>query len=100
MIALHKAVADKIEADPSLLRVPLQNIDNWLAQDHSSPHRLRQWREIIVRAQQSKDGFSTLLRLLRSEDEKAIHLKSFDPFPGVLTSQERQKIIKECAYAH
>lgn len=97
---LHELVADKLERDPSLLRIPLGNIDRWIAHGHTAPPRLEQWREIIRRAQASHDGFQTLLGLLRDRSDAAMHLKSFDPFPGVLTTLERRQVILECAYAH
>ena len=100
MKTLHELVADKLERDPSLLRVPLENIDRWLAQGHSAPHRLEQWRQILLRAQESEAGFRALLELLRDPGEGAVHLKSFDPFPGVLTTLERREVILRCAYAH
>ncbi len=100
MKTLHDLVADKIERDPSLLRIPLENIDRWLAHGHSAPHRLEQWRQIILRAQESSDKFQELLALLRDGSEQAVHFKSFDPFPGVLTTMERRRILLECAYAH
>ena len=52
MKALHELVADKLERDPALLRIPLENIDRWLANGHTAPHRLEQWRRIILRAQE------------------------------------------------
>ena len=71
MNTLHELVADKLEqADPAgraaLLRVPLDNIDRWLAHGHSAPHRLEQWRAILVRAQAGSEGFRELLGLLRT----------------------------------
>ncbi len=105
MKTLHDLVADKLEqADPAarqaLLRIPHDNIDRWLANGHTAPHRLEQWREILQRAQQSPEGFTELLQLLRDPSESATHLKSFDPFPGVLTTLERREILLQCAYAH
>ncbi|MBI2929347.1 MAG: hypothetical protein HYY24_27090 [Verrucomicrobia bacterium] len=97
---LDDLVADKLERDRSLLSIPLENIDRWLAQGHSAPHRLEQWRQILLRAQASEEGFQALLELLRDRSEDAVHLKSFDPFPGVLTTLERRQVILECAYAH
>jgi len=97
---LHELVADKLEKDPPLLRIPLENIDRWLAQGHTAPHRLEQWRQILGRAQESPSGFRALLELLRDQGEAAVHLKSFDPFPGVLTTHERREVILQCAYAH
>jgi len=97
---MHKLLADKIERDPSLLRVPLENIDRWLGAGHTERHRLEQWRGILTSAQQSAQAFASLLQLLRDESEESIHLKSFNPFPGVLTSEERQRIIVKCVFSH
>ena len=104
-MTLHELIADKLEqADPAsreaLLRIPLENIDRWLANGHTAPHRLEQWRQIILRAQQSPGGFAELLALLRDRGETATHLKTFDPFPGVLTTMERRQVLLQCAYAH
>jgi len=54
-MTLHELIADKYErADPAsreaLLRIPLENIDRWLANRHTAPHRVEQWRQIILRA--------------------------------------------------
>lgn len=100
MKTLHEKVAAKLEANPSLLQIPLENIDRWLAQGHTAPHRLEQWRDIITAAQDSTAGFAALLSMLRDQSEAAVHLKSFDPFPRVLSSEERREIIRQCAYAH
>ena len=104
-MTLHDLVADKLEqASPetrqALLRIPLENMDRWIANGHTAPHRLEQWRQIILRAQQSPEGFAELLALLRDQGEPATHLKSFDPFPGVLTTMERRQVLLQCAYAH
>ena len=104
-MTLHELIADKLErADPTsrqaLLRIPLENIDRWLANGHTAPHRLEQWRQIILRAQQSPGGFAELVALLRDRGETATHLKTFDPFPGVLTTMERRQVLLQCAYAH
>jgi hypothetical protein len=98
MKTLHDLVADKIESDPSLLRLPLENIDRWLANGHTAPQRLEQWRQIILRAQRSEDGFHELLVLLRDRSEAAVRLKDFAPFAGVLTREERRQAQPECAY--
>lgn len=105
MKTLHDLVADKLEqASPetrqALLRIPLENIDRWIANGHTAPHRLEQWRQIILRAQQSAEGFRELLALLGDRGETATHLKTFDPFPGVLTTMERRQVLLQCAYAH
>jgi hypothetical protein len=96
--AQYDAIADKIEADPELLDIPLANIERWLKQDHSAPHRLKEWRRLIVAAKHSVQGMEKLLALLRDNGEEATHLKSFAPFPGVLSIAERRELL--CAYEH
>lgn len=96
----YDAIADKIEADRDLLDIPLANIERWLAQNHSAPHRLEQWRGIILEAKAGKEGLARLLSILRDRSEEATHLRSFDPFPGILTRDERRRIIKQCAFSH
>jgi hypothetical protein len=105
MKTLHELVADKLEqaapqARQALLAIPLDNIGRWLAQGHTAPHRLEQWRQILLRAQASPEGFQELLGLLRDAGEATVQLKSFDPFPGVLTTLERRELLLQCAFAH
>ena len=103
MKLLHDLVADKLEAADAtdrqaLLRIPLENIDRWLANGHTAPHRLEQWRLILLRAQQSPEGFQDLARLLRDTSDVAQRLKDFAPFAGMLTREERRQAAPECAY--
>ena len=100
MNSLHDLAADKIERDPSLLRIPLENIDRWLANGHTAPHRLEQWRTILLRARQSPEGLRELLALMRDRSEATERLREFAPFAGVLTAKERRAVIRQCAYSH
>ncbi|MES2307501.1 MAG: hypothetical protein V4507_01450, partial [Verrucomicrobiota bacterium] len=62
--------------------------------------RLLQWKDLIQKAQRSPQGLEILLNLLRSSQESDLHLKSFTPFHGILTREERQPIIQACAFRH
>ncbi|HXA10400.1 MAG TPA: hypothetical protein VNW28_10480 [Chthoniobacterales bacterium] len=95
---MDEAIADKIEAQPELLEIAQTNIARWLAQNHSAPHRLKQWREIILEAQGSAEGLRRLLAILRDPGEEATHLRSFAPFPGVLSIDERRELL--CSHKH
>ena len=96
----YDVIADKIEAQPELLAIPLANIERWLAQDHSAPHRLQQWRGLILEAKASAGGMTKLLAILRDKGEEATHLRSFDVFPGILNLDERRRVIAQCAFSH
>lgn len=81
-------IAAKIEADPSLLRIPLANIERWLSLGHSSRQRLEQWRSVLLEAKASKSGMQRLVELLHDDSADAVHFKAFAPFPGILSSEE------------
>ena len=98
MKTLHELVADKLERDPALLRIPLENIDRWIASGHTAPHRLEQWREIILRAQESEEGFKAMLDVLRAKNESAERLRDFAPFAGTLTTAERRLAVSDRPY--
>lgn len=103
MKTLHQRIADKLEqAEPAvrleLLKIPLDNIDRWLAKGHTAPHRLEQWRVILLQSQESMEGFAELIRILRDSSDSNLRLKDFAPFAGVLTREERQQTLPECAF--
>ena len=86
-------IADKIEADPALLEIPLANIVRWLGNGHWAVRELGQWRNLIQTAQQTPDALKRLLDLLRDDREEARDWKGFDPFPGVLSDEELAPLL-------
>ena len=87
-----RLIADKIEADPGLLDIPLGNIARWLNNGHSAVKRLTGWREIIREAQRCPEGMAKLLTLLRDEEWEAMMWKGFSPFPGILNKEELSRL--------
>ena len=83
-------IADKIEADPSLLRIPLENIERWVANGHRAATKFHEWREVIGQAHASQEGMNQLLWLLRDDSESTRWFKGWDPFPGILTQADRR----------
>jgi type II secretory pathway component PulL len=85
-LALHDAVAAKLEAHPELIRVARENLERWLRIHETAA--LLEWRRLL-------DGTSMpeLLALLRSPAEDAARLRQSSPFAGVLTPRERQAIL-------
>lgn len=84
----YRLIADKIEADPSLLDIPLANIARWLANGHSAVKRLEGWRRMILDAKASREGMARLLFILRDQEWESVMWKDFSPFPGILTRRE------------
>ena len=85
-LALHEAVAAKLEAQPALLEVARTNLKRWLAVRPAAP--LREWQRLLDTL-----PLPQLLRLLRSPDEEATQLRQSSPFAGVLSSAERLAIL-------
>ncbi len=87
-----ETVAAKIQADPSLLAIPLANIARWLARGHASRDRLEGWRTMIEAAQQDAAAFEKLLALLVDESPDAMQWKGFSPFPGILNAGDLDRL--------
>jgi hypothetical protein len=98
---LGRAVADKIEGDVSLLRIPLENIDRWIARGVcSNPRWFLRWRELISLARSDAGALRQILEILRADTEEARCWRDYSPFAGVLSSAERRGVIRLCAYSH
>jgi hypothetical protein len=85
-LALHEAIASKLEAQPMLLEMARANLQRWLAVNPAAP--LREWQRLL-----DSLTLHELLRLLRSRDEDAARLRQSSPFAGLLTPAERQAIL-------
>ena len=86
-LALHEAVAAKLESRPQLIEQVRANVARWLARDRNSA--LLEWAELLDRHQ-----VDVIAALLRSRDERATRLRQSSPFAGVLTPEERLAILR------
>jgi hypothetical protein len=85
-LALHEAVAAKLEAHPQLLEVARQNLEHWLQRNPATA--LRDWRRIL-----DSTPLADVVALLRSSSEEATRLRQSSPFSGLLTTEERRAIL-------
>jgi hypothetical protein len=85
-LALHEAVAAKLEAHPQLLDVARQNLERWLQQNPATA--VREWRRIL-----DSTPLPEVVVLLRSSSEEAARLRQSSPFAGLLTTEERRTIM-------
>jgi hypothetical protein len=85
-LALHEAVAARLEADPTLLDVARANLQRWLV---TTPRpALLEWQQLL-----DVTPLPQLLTLLRSTGDRAARLRQSSPFAGLLTPEERQSIL-------
>ena len=85
-LALHEAVASKLETDPGLVAKARSNLDRSLRTNPSPA--LEEWRDILESA-----TVPDLLLLLRSPTESAVRLRQSSPFAGVLSAEERRRVM-------
>ncbi len=88
----YRLIADKIEADPSLLEIPLANIARWLGNGHSAVKRLEGWRQMLIDAKAGEEGMDKLLFILRDQGWESVMWKDFSPFPGILNKSELDRL--------
>jgi hypothetical protein len=88
-LALHRAIAAKLRADPSLLEIASSNLDRWsLANGRSQPY-WDAWREIL------RLPLPAILELLEEESERMTAMRQATPFAGVLDPHERWAIYRD-----
>jgi predicted NACHT family NTPase len=87
-LALHEAVAAKLETQPQLLEVARANLQRWLTTNPAAA--LREWWQLL-----DATPLPELVALLRSPGDQATRLRQSSPFAGLLTPAERQSILDD-----
>lgn len=85
-LALHRAVAEKLRAQPSLLEIARDNLKRWAPTAGRSTPWLDEWTRILDLP------LEQMLQLLGEEGEQMTALRQSSPFAGVLDPQERWAI--------
>jgi len=88
-IALHRAVAEKLRRDPTVLERARSKIEEWIAHGGRSTPLFIRWREILAGTPNDITAF------LVDPSETAAWLRSASPFAGVLEPQTRLAILRE-----
>src|SRR6266404_5594883 len=90
-LALGRAVAERLEANPELLEVARRNLQRWLsvAGDRPLPAHV-EWLRLL-----QTQPLPKLLELLRADDETARRLRQSSPFAGLLSPQDRWRILED-----
>ena len=88
-LARVRLIVAKIDADPSLIRIGVDNMKRWRQeQSDYQPRCLDQWEEWFARGEPWE---RIRARLLEDSDEGQ-RLRTSHPFAGVLTQQERESV--------
>jgi hypothetical protein len=87
-LAMHKLIAAKVLADPTLLDKARDNLRRWHQMDGSPKLALAEWEQILSRPTDQ------IAQFLTERSERATRLRQSSPFAGVLSEAERQAIYE------
>ena len=83
-LAMTRRIAEKIQRQPGLMRVAVENLRRWKRQMRPWPPALREWEMILA-----KNPPARVLEILVQDNEEGQRLRQSDPFVGILTEEER-----------
>lgn len=91
--ALHRAIADRVRAgDPAPIGRAKDNLERWRGLFGGRlPPAYLEWLAII------DGGVGRILEVLESSGDNFTRLRASSPFTGVLSPQERWRILRDAA---
>jgi hypothetical protein len=92
-LEMHRLIATKLEADPSLVERARSNISRWKNQRGVRP-TYSEWEEIL------SSGMERIFHVLTCEDQASARLRSSTPFTGILSDTERVQLFNRWAEKH
>jgi hypothetical protein len=87
-LALHRAIAEKLAANPALIEIARENLDRWSLQRGRSQPYWDAWREIL------SHPLPYVLDLMVEDSERMTAMRQATPFAGILEPKERWAIYE------
>ncbi len=92
-LAIHRLIAERIEADPGLLEGVRRRLGDLATRGVLHPRYAAAWAELL-------DGpLDRLLRTLRDDGERATALRQASPFSGIIDQATRWRVWKDVTAA-
>ena len=82
----HRLIAQKIDADRSLLEIPQRNLDRWRELRGEDCPASAEWRELL------KQPWEQIRTVIVSDTEESSRLRQSSPFTGIISPWERRRI--------
>ena len=87
-LKMMRLIVAKIDADPSLVQICVENMKRWKRQnDGYQPRCLDQWGELFA-----SEPWERLRERLLEQSDEGQRLRTSHPFAGVLTQEERESV--------
>lgn len=89
-LAFDRLVARKLRTNPDLIRKAQANLQGWLATCSAGVRPvLLEWQRLL------EEPTEALFAHLEATDERAARLRQSSPFCGIITAEERNRILRE-----
>lgn len=88
-LAYHRAIADRLSADPSLLKRARTRVRRWLDTGEVASRWAQKWEAVLSRSVDDVRAF------LVDEGEEARALRQVTPFAGAIDPRTRWRIWRE-----
>lgn len=92
-LMLHRAMADKLRADPTLIEIARTNIARWKSRNAFPQPYLDEWLAVLDR------GLDETIAFMCEDSAQARRLRQSSPFAGILTPRERWSLLREARAA-
>lgn len=91
--ALHRAIAQRIRHDPTVVPRARARVLEWRANGGAHAHYCDAWEAVLDRPTDA------IVAFLESEGDLACELRQVSPFAGVLDARERWRVLRELKVA-
>jgi len=93
-LALHRAVAERLRADPSLIERARRRVEDWLRGGTIARPYAEAWRDVLAGTVDDVAGF------LEDPGDRARQLRQASPFAGFLDARTRWSILRRARDSH
>ncbi|MEN9282849.1 MAG: hypothetical protein RLZZ179_342 [Verrucomicrobiota bacterium] len=90
-LMMHRIIAERLLADPSLLEIPRANLARWNCPDRAWWH---EWSTIL------RKPLDEIVSIMLRDDEEGCRIRQSSPFAGILSPQEVWKLKREFKESH
>lgn len=90
-VAYHRAIAERLVADPRLLTTARERVARWCETGEVHPRYAHAWRELLA------GDVNSVAAALVAESERMMALRQSSPFAGVLDARTRWQIWRSVA---
>jgi hypothetical protein len=90
-IAMHRAIADRLESEPAILLSARARVEDWLATGDVHREYAEAWRVVL------EGTLAQVVAFLVNPGEDARALRQVTPFAGALDARTRWRIREEVA---